>query len=274
MVLLPVYLVGVRERLRCCRFKRSSAGLWFVLALLLSAEPAQAQSAYPWDERVESASDYVDHRSGRIAFAVIDETGRMRGRNLHEVHQAASVVKAMMLVAYLRRGSVRDRDLRASDKKLLRAMIIRSGNKEATAVRNIVGNPALTRLARRVRMKDFVATPNWGATRTSAYDQALLFRRIDSYVPARHRAYAMSLLGGIVTRHRWGLGQVIPEGWELYFKGGWNSGLENQVGLFKHGSTRVSVAVLTDGDPSPEYGRETIRGTAERLLEGITTALP
>jgi hypothetical protein len=37
---------------------------------------------------------------------------------------------------------------------------------------------------------------------------------------------------------------------------------------------RVSVAVLTDGDPSAAYGRETIRGVGERLMKGIETALP
>jgi hypothetical protein len=230
-------------------------------------------STYPWDARVDSAAEYADARAGRVAFAVIDETGRVRGRHLHETHAAASVVKAMMLVAYLRQGSVARRDLRQTEKDTLRAMIIRSGNKEATAVRNLIGNPALSKLARKVRMKDFATNPNWGATRISAYDQALFFRRIDRFVPARHRAYAMSLLRGIVTRHRWGLGQVVPDGWTLYFKGGWRRGMEHQAGLYKRGSTRVAVAVLTAGDPSPEYGRETIRGTAARLLEGLE-ALP
>ena len=46
----------------------------------------------------------------------------------------------------------------------------------------------------------------------------------------RHRAYAMRLLASITPSQRWGIGEVAPKGWKLYFKGGWGYG----TGLMDH----------------------------------------
>ena len=132
---------------------------------------------------------------------VVSPDGRVRGRDLHARYSSASVVKAMLLVAYLNEPGVRGRDLRRADKALLRPMVMRSDNKTATRVRDVVGNDALARLARRARMRDFATSPtSWGSTQISAYDQARFFWRIHAYVPSRHRDYARSLLAGIVER--------------------------------------------------------------------------
>ena len=261
---------------------RPGLAVAFVCAacLLAAAPSASAQdppppAPYPWEQRVDSASGYARLRSGRVAFAVVDSNGRVRGRHMHERHPSASVVKAMLMVAYLNQRDVRGRPLRAADKALLRPMIIRSGNREATAVRNIVGNGSLERLARRVRMKDFATRPSWGNTQISAYDQARFFRRIDAYVPRRHRAYARSLLGGIVTRHRWGISPAVPEGWAIFFKGGWHQPHRaSQVALLQRGRDRIAIAVLTDGNPSFRYGQQTITGVSKRLLDKVNEYAP
>ena len=252
-------------------------GLVLAAMLLLTGTQAQAQTAppYPWNARIESAGDYARSRSGRFAFAVVDPRGRVRGRKVHARYRSASLVKAMLLVAYLNQRGVRGRPLRRADKALLRPMIVRSGNREATAVRNIVGNGSLGRLARRARMKDFATGPSWGSTQVSAYDQARFFRRIDAYVPLRHRTYARSLLGGIVTRHRWGIPPAVPEGWAVFFKGGWHQPHRaNQAALLQRGRDRIAIAVLTDGNPSFRYGRQTIEGVSRRLLLRVNEFTP
>src|SRR6266498_590612 len=66
--------------------------------------------------------------------------------------------------------------------------------------------------------------PYWGHSEITPRDQARFFYRINSYVPARHRRYAMRLLATIVPSQRWGVAEVAPAGWNLYFKGGWGSG--------------------------------------------------
>ena len=185
---------------------------------------------------------------------------------------SASVLKAMLLVAYLREPSVRDRPLREPDRDLLGPMIRRSDNVTATRVRDIVSNDGLVRLARRVGMRAFAPAAIWGLSRIDAADQTLFFLQIDRYVPRRHRATAMRLLSSIVPSQRWGIGQVRPPGWALYFKGGWGSGsgsVDHQVALLRRGKRRVSVAILTTGSPSHAYGKATLRGVASRLLRGL-----
>ena len=246
-----------------------------VVVLLAGAEQAGAQEKppYPWDKRVESADRYARLRHGRVAFAVVDPSGRVRGRNIHERHRSASVVKAMLLVAYLNRVS--GRALNRRDKALLRPMITRSDNRAATLVRNIVGNAGLVRVARRVRMKDFATAPSWGSTQISPYDQTRLFWRIDAFVPKRHRGYARALLSNVIASQRWGLPPALPSGWRIYFKGGWlPPRLVNQVGLLERGNTHIAIAVFTDGDPSFGYGQGTITGVARKLLLRVNAFTP
>jgi len=45
--------------------------------------------------------------------------------------------------------------------------------------------------------------------------------------------------------------------------------VEHQVALLTRGDERVAIAVLTTGSPSHRYGKQTLRGLAERLLRGL-----
>jgi hypothetical protein len=153
-------------------------------------------------------------------------------------------------------------------------MIRRSDNTTATYIRNLVGNRGLRRLARRVGMRRFtpVAHP-WGSSLVNAADQTRFFLRIERFVPERHRRRALRLLHSIVPAQRWGVAQVAPRGWELYFKGGWGSGtgaVDHQVALLRRGRLRVAVAVMTTSNGSHAYGKATLRGVFRRLLRGLS----
>jgi hypothetical protein len=236
-----------------------------ILAALL-APPAN------WAPNVDGAARYAQTRAGAISFHVRTE----RGRWSHDADRAvpsASVVKAMLMAAYLNRRDVRDRPLTSADLALLDPMIRRSDNVAATRVRDIVGNGALRRLARRAGMTRFATNPVWGLSRITARDQTRLWLRFESFLPRRHRDRAMELLRTIVPRQRWGFGRLAhPPGWELFFKGGWGSGtglVEHQVALLRRGAERVAVAILTTGSPSHAYGKRTLAGVAARLLAGL-----
>ena len=225
-----------------------------------------------WHPDMLAAIGYTDTRTGDIAFAVRTSDGRFYGYRPDHVEWSASVVKAMLMVSYLDEPSVRSRALTAHDKSLLAPMITESDNDDAQVVFDTVGQGALRALARRVGMTHFVTSPIWGETEITAVDQTRFFLHIDSYVVARHRAYAMSLLAGIVPSERWGIGEVAPRGWKLYFKGGWGYGtglLDHQVALLVRGCARVSIAVLTMYDGSHAYGKDTLNGIFSRLLRGL-----
>jgi hypothetical protein len=245
-----------------------------VLAALAVALSASA-SPRPWQPSMAAAVSYASHRHGAIAFAVRTPT-RHWGWHATRSFPSASVLKAMLLVAYLDLPSVRARGLGPNDRALLAPMIRRSDNAAAGRVLGLVGPSRLRALAHRAGMQRFTpVTGIWGLSRIDAADQARYFLRIDSLVAARHRAYAMRLLNTITPAQRWGIARVRPPGWRLYFKGGWGSGtgwVDHQVALLTHGDERVSVAILTFEDGSHPYGKETLRGLAARLLRGLGSA--
>ena len=246
--------------------------VWLMI-LLLSTMAATAQAAPPpgWAPDVEAARRYALERPGSVFFAVRTEQ-RVWGHRTYAGVRSASVVKAMLMVAYLNHRAVRRRPLRAADKALLRPMIRASDNLAATRVRNFVGNAALTRLARRARMTRFRVHPLWGLSTINAAGQSRFFLRLPELTAERHRAYALRELAAIVPEQRWGIGQVIPRGWTAHFKGGWGSGIglvDHQVALLRRGDQRVAIAVLTTGNPSHAAGKRTLEGVFRRLTRGL-----
>jgi len=243
------------------------------LVSLVAAAPAaaQEQQRYPWGERIEAAGKFAKARTGRVSWAVVLPDGRVRGQHIHARHRSASVVKAMLLVAYLKSGDLPRRALRSNEKAFLRPMIVESDDDAANRAFNVVGSGGLARLGRRVRMKDIATSPSsWSRTRISPYDQTRLFYRLDAYMPRRHRAYARALLSNIVDDQRWGIPPAAPSGWQIYFKGGWMPPrVVNQVGVLERDDSRIAIAVFTQGNPTFTYGQATIEGVARRLLLSV-----
>jgi beta-lactamase class A len=229
-----------------------------------------------WQPDVRAAVAYAHARAGDVSFAVRTEH-RIWGWRVTRTVPSASVLKAMLLVAYLDDPRVRDRPLRSADHRLIDPMIQRSDNVAATSVLAFVGASGVYAVARRAGMQRFTLDPVvWGLSRIDAADQVRFFLHIDRDVVSRHRATAMHLLATVVPGQRWGIGQLRLPGWQLYFKGGWGSGsgaVEHQVALLRHGGTRVAVAVLITTSPSHAYAKQTLRGVFARLLRGIRRLL-
>ena len=254
-----------------------------ILLATLAMLPAVASTAAVdprvpagWKPDVRAARAYAAQREGGVSFSVRTRE-RVWGHRPRRSVNSASVIKAMLLVAYLDHPDVRGRPLRDDDRALLAPMIRYSDNDTATAVLGRVGAPALERLARRARMRDFRFSPIWGLSQITAGDQSRYFLRLPELVVRRHRAYARKLLAGIVPEQRWGIAKVRPRGWQLAFKGGWGSGtglVSHQVALLERGRQRVAVAIMTTGSPDHEYSQQTLRGVAARLLRGLAKTKP
>jgi beta-lactamase class A len=224
---------------------------------------------YPWAKRIASAKRFAETRAGRISFAVVDETGRLRGDHVDRVHNSASVVKVMFMVALLRQPDVRHDPLTTAAKQLMGPMIKVSDNDAATAIYNRVGEAELYELAHDAGMSSFTTQPTWGLTTITAKEQARFFYRLQSFIPKRHRGYALHLLTRITGSQRWGIPPAAPDGWHLHFKGGWSgapSWRVNQVMLLREPPRRFAVAILTREQPSYEYGQDSIQGVAKHLL--------
>lgn len=235
-----------------------------------------------WDPSVPAARRYARGRLGDVSFALIDLRSRLRSFHSGRTAPAASVIKAMLLAAYLRQPGVRNRRLQADEKALLKPMIRVSDNAAGIQVAGIVGGERIERLARSARMRDFewVGGPGWlgGQSQISARDQARFFHRYPRYIPSRHRRFARRLLASVISWQRWGIASVQPRHWRLYFKGGWGINddgvgvVDHQVAFLERGHCRIALAILTEHDPSTAYGAETLQGVARRLLYGIAAA--
>jgi hypothetical protein len=227
---------------------------------------------YPSPGAIARATAYLRTRIGRTGFAVVDSEGRLSGVNLHQTWVSASVVKAMLLVAYLRRlNAMGQHYVDSYSNSFLYPMINVSDNTAATHTWSIVGNAGLYAVAHAAGMTDYSVYTDWASSQISPADQAKFFFEMDSLIPPEFVGYARRLLSTIAGYESWGIPAIArPLGYTVFFKGGWRTTglgqLVHQVGRLEgHGRT-FSIAVMTDGDPSMGYGIDTIQGVTAALL--------
>jgi hypothetical protein len=247
---------------------KSAAPAARALSVLASSRPPRP--AYPSATRVGAADRYIARRAGRKAFAVDDDRGEVQGFDIHSRFHSASVVKSMLLVAYLRMVAHAHRALDDADRAVLYPMIHSSDNDAATDALDDVGEAALNGVARDAHMTNYVpGGGTWGFTEVSAADLARFFYHQDKLIPRRFDGYARWLLSGIEAGESWGIPAVARPQFSVFFKGGWLpevEGLVNQAARLERPGIEFALAVLSTHDPSMEYGERTIEGVTARLL--------
>jgi hypothetical protein len=225
----------------------------------------------PIATQLAAARRYARSRDGLVSFAVVDSQGKLHCYRCRVRYVSASLVKAMLLVAYLDHLVGEGDRLTASGRALLDPMIRVSDNAAATTIYlRAGGNLALYRLARRTGMQGFRIFRYWWTAELTAADQARFFADLDQLTPKRYWSYAHQLLSSVVSWQSWGIPQATRPAWRTLFKGGWRETergeLVHQVARLERGSMTIAIAVLTDGNPSHLYGQKTIRGIATRLV--------
>jgi hypothetical protein len=212
-------------------------------------------------------------------LAVVDTEGRLSGYNLHRDFITGSVVKAMLLVAYLRMLDARgQRTVDSYSNSILYPMINVSDNNAATQCWSIVGNSGLYSVAGAAHMTEFSVDTNaswggeWGAALISPADQARFFFEMDSLIPHEFVGYARYLLSTIAGYESWGIPAIArPKGYNVFWKAGWRPSpdiyLVHQIARLEGHHRTFSMAVMTDGDPDMGYGIDSIQGTTSALLK-------
>jgi hypothetical protein len=198
---------------------------------------------------------------------VVDSRGTLHGYDAGEQFVTASVVKAMLLVAYLRSHAT----LSDSAAATLTEMIEISDNDDAFEMYNIVGAQGMYAVAAAARMRRFSVATDWTYAEITPADQARFFYEMDRLIPAHYDAFARHLLSHVAAYESWGIPAVArPAGWTVFFKGGWRGTvrgqLVHQIARLERNGQTISIAVMTDGDPDMDYGIATISGVTARLL--------
>lgn len=246
-------------------------GIIALLLALAAAAPAEAA----WKDAAAGADAYAQQRAGSVAFALVDTEGRRHGRRPFAGWYSASLLKPIILGAYLRRPSVRRRALTSAERRLLAPMIRASADDPANRLVVDLGADRVQAFGRRLGLNSLtVVLPTWGSTHITAAGYARFFRALPAAFPDRHRIYARYLLRHAVGSQRWGAGRVDARGWDLLFKGGWRAGrghgrIVNQAARLECGAKVVTLVVLTDHNPSHDYGTRTVEGVARRLLRPL-----
>ncbi len=232
------------------------------------ATPASAAlEVWPSAAALATTERWLRQRTGVTALAVIDSRGRLYGYHYDTQFGSASLVKAMLLVQYLRTHP----GLTSHERLLLSRMIVGSDNSATDWVFAQVGSGGLSDLARVAGMERFTASNVWALSRVTAADQARFFLRIDSLVPQGHRALLERLLAERGRYRGWGIPQVaLQRGWRAWWKDGWMHSARGELllqaaRLERRGITLV-VTVIADGQPTSGYGVATMLGVGERLL--------
>src|SRR5690349_15508433 len=99
------YRLPVRRVLEAC----------VVLAAGLAVAPSAHAAAGPtacWQARVARAAAWADGRVGEVSFALVGAGGSRYGHRASRTAPTASLLKALVLVAYLRQPAVAGRALR------------------------------------------------------------------------------------------------------------------------------------------------------------------
>jgi beta-lactamase class A len=205
-----------------------------------------------------------------VSAAMIDDTGRRFGLRADRLFVSASMVKAVMLAAYLRQVAEEGPALDYTSRVTLEEMITYSDNDAADTIYYQLGDAPIEETARRAGMESIDVRGYWSETYFSARDCARFMWGINRVLPDRFRRFGLRLLASIVPEQRWGIPAAAGGGWRVLFKGGWRQtdlgSLVHQMALLRDGRRKVALAVLTDGAPGQPYSIETIEGTARRLL--------
>jgi hypothetical protein len=223
-------------------------------------------------------------RRGRHSVSVYDRvTGVDCALSGSSHFDSASVVKAIILAALLRWHQESNRPLTATEQHEATLMITESDNDAATYLWNEVGIGRLQHFLNLAKMHETGLGPDgyWGLTQVTAHDEMLLLRLLtgeNSVLSNVSRSYQLGLMSKVVPWQRWGTTAGAPRNVTVHVKNGWLPDDDdwhiNSIGAFTSRTKNYMMAVLSDGNPTEQYGIDTIEAVARLVHRDLNAATP
>ncbi len=221
----------------------------------------------------EDIAAALSGRTDTYALSVSDpKSGVNCELNATRHFDSASVVKATIMGAVLRRAQEQHRYLNSFEVDNLRPMITQSDNAAATTLWKSLGMAQLTAFLKLVGMASTSLGQNgyWGLTQITARDEMRLLDaltdRTDVLSP-NARAYALDLMAQVEADQRWGTPFGTPAGVVAHNKNGWlprasRGWRVHSIGAFTGNGKDYRMAVLTDNQATMDEGITTIEQVA------------
>ncbi len=243
--------------------------------------PTQAPTRHQ-DPFSAAAASYVTGRDGAVLASAYDiGTGQTWNLGQGRAQAEASIVKVDILETLLARSRESGTGLPAADSSLAQRMIEDSDNDAATSLWYAVGGPVEigsfnaaaglrhTSPSSCVQCPGF-PWPGWGLTTTTATDQITLLQQLfapGSLLAPGQRDYVLRLMEHVTPSQRWGVSGGVPLRVTVALKNGWLplNGNDadwqiNSIGWISGRGRDYLMAVLTTGNPTEQYGIDTIDG--------------
>jgi beta-lactamase class A len=228
--------------------------------------------------------DALRGRAGDHGVTVYDAVTKVSCYTDSELHfDSASIVKAIILGALLRWHQETGQSLSAWEKAEATLMITQSDNDAATALWNEVGMSRLQHFLDLAKMGETQLGQDgyWGLTQVTAHDEMLLLELLtipNSVLSSGSRSYELGLMAQVISSQRWGTPAGAPSDVTVHVKNGWlpdDTGWHiNSIGAFTGKDKNYMIVVLTDDNPSEQYGIDTIEGVARVVHRDLKDAKP
>lgn len=237
---------------------------------------------FPLAAVAPAAAAALDGRDGRNGAAIVRlRDGALFTAGTAEHMEAVSATKVLIALAAMARAEDEGRALEARELDLLWPMITFSDNDSATLLWQQLGSEAgigewLER--RGIGGVTPAAGDEWGATTANAAALAVLMGRMyaGDLVDPEHRDLLLEMLSEVIEGQRWGVsagaaeagaGYVLKNGW-FPEESGWQV-VSVGVVIPEDPANAYAIAVLTDRQPSWEYGIETIEAVASAAAAAL-----
>jgi hypothetical protein len=234
--------------------------------------------AFGHDPLGPSVVAFVTGRMDNVTAAVYDvASGEMFTFRPGVVEHTASTVKLDILATLLQDAQAADRPLTATEQGEAVPMIEDSLDVAADALWVEVGPSAVARFENSVGM--VATTPPtdgvWGRTTTTATDRIDAVRAVafpNQVLSDASRAYILNLMEHITPSQDWGATGGVPTGVTVALKNGFSiiDGWQINTEGWVNGLGRdYLIAVLTDDNPSEDYGIQTVDGISALVWQAL-----